>query len=452
MRASTSRGDAFVTVSARSDAASRLALLGGDPVRAPQSRQYPTWSEETKQHVIRLLDEGVALGLSKAQPEIGAVERALAEFHGVPWALGTSTGNGALHAALIGLELTAGDEVITSPYTYGVSVSCILHNNAIPTFADVVEGTGLIDPASVRERLTERTQAILVPHIFGNPADMTELCAIADKHGLKIIEDGSQAHGARHRGRRIGGFGDAAGFSANGVKPIAATEGGYMVAKDEETYWKAVVSTQHAGMGELPGRATEPGFPEDLRSAVDALIYSYRLAPINAALILGCLERVEAENDVRRKHLALLGTGLANLETISVPDLLHEDDVSSVHQAIVRFHSEPAGVSKASYLKALNSEGLYSYEYLPRLVNRAPRLSPDWSGPRVMWTENLQRANYDPTVVELPHAENQIRDHFNLMWNYVDYEPGLIQGMVDVFAKVEENLDALRAFERGEAV
>jgi len=437
-----------MTVTPRTDAAARLALQGGSPARKSESRQYPVWTEESRRHVARLLDEGVALGLSKHQPEIAAIENALAEFFGVPHALGTSTGNGALHAALIGLEITAGDEVMTSPYTYGVSISSILHNNCLPTFSDVIEGTGLMDPQSVRERLTERTRALLVPHIFGNPADMTALCAIADEHGLKIIEDGSQAHGAKHRGVRIGGFGDAAGFSANGVKPIAATEAGFMVTKHEDVYWKAVVSTQHAGMGELPGRMAEPGFPDELREAVDALIYTYRLTPVSAALMLGCLERVDPDNDVRRRHLALLSEGIAGLRSVSIPPLLHEGDESAIHQVIVRFDAEAAGVSKQTYLEALNAEGLYSYEYLPRPVNRAPRLSPDWSGPRVMWTENLRRANYDPTKVEVPHAENQIKNHFNLVWNYIDYDPEFIQGMVDAFAKVDENLDALRALER----
>ena len=120
---------------------------------------------------------------------------------------------------------------------------------------------------------------------------------------------------------------------------------------------------------------------------------------------------------------------------------------------IVRYDEQATGVSKQAYLDALNAEGLYSYVYLPRPVNQAPRLSPDWSGARVMWTENLKRAGYDPTQVEVPNAEAQIRDHFNLIWNYIDYEPAFIQGMVDVFHKVEQNLDALRAYEpaRGSA-
>lgn len=437
-----------MSLTTRTDAASSLALLGGAPVRTPEHKQYPVWTDRAKQHVARLLDEGVAMGLSKHQSEIGAVEAALAEFHGVPHALGTSTGNGALHAALIGLELAEGDEVMTSPYSYGVSVSCILQNNAIPTFADVVEGTGLLDPKSVSERITERTRAILVPHIFGNPADMTALSAVAERHDLKVIEDGSQAHGARHRGVRVGAFGHASGFSANGVKPLAATEAGYMVTKDPDVYWKAVVSTQHAGMGELPGRATEVGFPDDLQPAIDALVYSYRLSPVNAALILDALTRVDNENDVRRRHLSLLREGIDDLSSVSIPELLHPEDESAVHQVLIRFHGDRAGVSKRTYMAAVNAEGLYCYEYLTRPINRAPRLSPEWAGPRVMWTATLRRAGYDPTKVEVPHADQQIQDHFQLVWNYIEYDPGLIGGIVDVFAKVEENLPALQRYDR----
>jgi DegT/DnrJ/EryC1/StrS aminotransferase family len=97
---------------------------------------------------------------------------------------------------------------MTSAYTYGVSTSCILHTNCILTLADVTEGTGLLDPESVRERLTARPRAIPVRHIFGNPADMTPLCAIAQEHDLKLIEDGSQTPRAWHRAARVGGFGD----------------------------------------------------------------------------------------------------------------------------------------------------------------------------------------------------------------------------------------------------
>jgi perosamine synthetase len=424
-----------------------LALLGGTPARVPVAKRYPAFSEAAKRRVERLLDDGSVSGLSKAHPEIGAAEAALGDYHSVPWVLGTSSGHGALHAALIGLEITGGDEVMTSPFSWGVSVSCILHNGCIPTFADVQEGTGLLDPASVSERLTDRTRAILVPHIFGNPADMTALCAIAAERGIPVIEDGSQAHGARHRGRRVGSFGDASGFSCNGVKPLATSEAGYLLAKDGDTYWKAALSCAHAGGAEHPGRASEPGFPDALRPHIDSLVYTYRLSTINAALIIEQLKQLDDENAVRREHLALLRAGIDGVASVRIPEL-HEDDESAVHMVSLTFDPDVAGVSKATYMAALRAEGLFAFEYLTQPLHRSPRLSPHWSGPRVVWTDTLRRANYDPTTVELPGAERQVQASFQLTWNYVEFDPGLVEGIVDTIVKVEENLDALRGFER----
>src|SRR5690606_9932810 len=123
--------------------------------------------------------------------------------------------------------------------------------------------TGLLDPDAVEAAIDERTAAILVPHIYGAPADMTRLMAIADRHGLPVIEDGSQAHGARHRGRLVGTFGRAAGFSCNGIKPIAAGEAGFLLTSDADVHWRAVVSCAHPGRSreDLPGRLHDEGFP-----------------------------------------------------------------------------------------------------------------------------------------------------------------------------------------------
>src|SRR5580704_13219408 len=155
----------------------RLAMLGGRPARSPSKIRYPVFTQAALARVTQLLNDGAMSALSKAHPTISEVETLLAEFHGVDHAMVTSSGHAALHAALIGLELTAGDEVLTSPYSWGASVSCILHNNCIPTFADVEAGRGLLSPSAVADAITPRTRALLVPHIYGSPANMTELTA-----------------------------------------------------------------------------------------------------------------------------------------------------------------------------------------------------------------------------------------------------------------------------------
>src|ERR1700733_7881781 len=203
-----------------------LALLGGQPVGDPGRPHYPRFSERARARVDQLLQTGPMVGLSKEHPQVGEAEATIARWHGVEHCLTTASGHGALHAALIGLEITAGAEVVTTPYTWGASVSPILHNGAVPVFADVDPERGLLDSASVEAAIGPRTEAILVTHIYGQPADMTALRAVADRHGLALIEDGSQAHGARHRGTRVGAFGDAAGFSCMGGKLLATTEAG----------------------------------------------------------------------------------------------------------------------------------------------------------------------------------------------------------------------------------
>jgi dTDP-4-amino-4,6-dideoxygalactose transaminase len=427
--------------------ASDLALLGGPPVRTARANRYPVFSRAARDRVAQLLDEGSMSALSKAHPIVAESEKALADFHTVDHALLTSSGHAALHAALIGLELTAGDEVLTSPYSWGASVSCILHNNCVPTFADIESGSGLLSPEAVEATITPQTRALLVPHIYGNPANMTALSEIASRHGLFLIEDGSQAHGARHRGHRVGSFGDASGFSCNGVKPVATSEGGFLLTKQADVYFKATLSCQHAGGSENDGRASEPGFPDSLRPYVDSLIYTYRMSVLSAALAIDQLRKLDVENDARRANYRMLGSGLEGIESVRLPILPVEDE-SAVHMVTLTFEQEQVGISKATYIDALCAEGLHAFEYLTAPLHRLPRLSPDYDGPRVMWTEPLRRADYDPQRTPLPAADAQVAHSLQLTWNYIVEDEAFVRGIVDCFVKVEENLDALRAFER----
>jgi dTDP-4-amino-4,6-dideoxygalactose transaminase len=427
-----------------------LALLGGDPVQTLQPATYPRFDEETLAHVTRFLSQGPVQGLSKQHDVVRAFEERFAAFHEVPHCLATGSGHGALHSALIGLEITAGDHVLTSPYSWGASVSCILHNGALPVFADVDPATGLLDPARLGDCLTPQTTAILVPHIFGQPADMTAIMAFAQAHGLRVIEDACQAHGATHAGRPVGGIGDAAGFSINGIKPIATGEGGYMLTRHADVYWKAVLSGQHAGREGMPGRATEDGFPDELRACSDSLVYTYRPNCVSAILALHKLDVLERENEVRRQHVRRFLDGIADVEFLRLPAEAVSD--SRVYYMLsLDYDAELAGVARDTFLRALRAEGVKAVAYVERPLHRLPRLSPDWSGPRVMWTETLRRAGVDPTQTELPGCEAKVARSVDLPWNYAEPQPALIDQMAEAFRKVARGLDALRAYERARA-
>ena len=262
-----------------------------------------------------------------------------------------------------------------------------------------------------------------------------------------MVEDGSQAHGARHRGVRMGGFGDASGFSTNGVKPVATTEGGYMVTKEPDVYWKAIVSCQHAGRGDMIGRSNEPGSPEGLYPAVDTLVYTYRPNLVTALLTLDRLPKLDGENAARRANVESFRRQIAGVKAVSAP-VADPDGECAFHIQTLNFDAEHAGISRDTYLKALQAEGVPAVTYVEKSLHKSPRLSPDWNGPRVMWTETIRQSGSDPTKVELPGCELKVARSIDLPWNYYREDKALMASIAAAFVKLEEGLDELRDWER----
>jgi dTDP-4-amino-4,6-dideoxygalactose transaminase len=424
-----------------------LALLGGKPARIHRRPRFPVFSERARERVDEILRQGDSVGLGKLHPLIAEAEDTLAAWHGVEHCLGTATGFGSLHAAMIGLEITDGDEVVTSPYSWGASVSCILANGAVPVFADVHPGTGLLDPSAVERRISDRTRGILVPHIYGQPADLTRLREICDRRGLTLIEDGSQAHGARHRGRRVGSFGDASGFSAMGGKLLATTEAGYLLTNRADVYWKAVLSCQHAGGTEHPGRSSEPGFPEELQPYIDSLIFTYRLSTINAVLLVEQLTKLDEENANRARNRDQLRDLLKGVRSLEFPTC-GEGDVPVYHIMTMNFDAEAAGIRQETYRDALRAEGVPVFSYVATPLHKALRLDPDCPGPRVMWRSTMRAARADAATAELPGCDAKVAHSLELSWNYIEPNEEGMRSIADAIIKVEERLDDLVRYER----
>ncbi len=419
----------------------KLALLGGTAVGSVPQDPHPNFSEQTTRRVTELLERGATVGLSKKAKEIGEAEAAIAQWQDVPYCLGTASGHAALHSAVIGLEVSSGDEVITTPYTWGASISCILHNNAIPIFADVDPETGLLDAASVVECITPRTRGILAVHIYGQPANMTALCNIAKAHGLVVIEDGSQAHGALHKGAKVGRFGDAAGFSCMGGKLLASSEAGYMVTPHEKVYWKAALCGQHTG------RSGEDGFPDALRPYVDSLVYTYRLSPLAAVMLTEQLKKVDGEIEARRRNVALFRRAMEGVQSVRFPNY-PDGDEPSYHMLTMNFQPKAAGVSKATYMRALGAEGVGIFSYVPSPINTWRRLQwQDYNGPKVMWTETLRRHGIDYRQVKVPNCELKIKCSLEMGWNYTRVNEVGMKQLAWAFHKVEENQEALKEWE-----
>jgi len=423
--------------------AKTLALYGGTPVGSPTAPPYPRFTCDAIDRVTQLLERGDAVGLGRSNSVIREAEEGIAKWQGVAHCLGTTSGHAALHAALIGLEITGGDEVITTPYTWGASVSCILHNGAVPVFADVHRETGLLDPESVESQITTRTRAILAVHIFGQAADMTTLRRIADERGLALIEDGSQAHGAIHAGRKVGQFGDASGFSCMGGKLLATTEAGYMVTPREDVYWKAALGCQHNG------RSGDDGFPSDLRPYVDSLVYTYRLSTVNAILLSEQIKKVDAEIDGRRRNAAAFRAAMDGVSSVRLPDYAPADD-PSYHMLTMTFAPERAGITRDTYAEALRAEGVGTFGYVPAPISQWRRLDPTCDMPRTLWQDVIRRSGRSYAEVPVPNCEWRIAHALELGWNYVTPDADGMSQLADAFHKIEQNLDVLRDREAAE--
>jgi dTDP-4-amino-4,6-dideoxygalactose transaminase len=422
----------------------KLALLGGEPSGVTGAGPWPRFTPEAIARVVELLERGETVTLGK-RGVVGEAEAAVSAYHGGRHTMLLNSGHASLHAALMGLEIGPGDEVITTPYTWGASIACILHAGAVPVFVDVDPVTGLLDPERIAPAITPRTKAILAVHIYGQPADMPAIRAIADRHGLFVIEDGSQAHGATIHGEKVGSFSDAAGFSCMGGKLLATAEAGYLVTPHADVYWKAALMGQHYG------RSADPGFPEAYKPYDDSLVFTYRLSPLIAALVPSQLAKLDGELAARRENVARLRERLAGIAWLRFPDY-PSGFAPAYHMLTTNYVSEAAGVSRATILKALGSEGVGIFAYVPSPISTWRRLQwRDYDGPTPLWMEGLRRAGIDYAAVELPGCDHKIAHAMEIGWNYVTPDPSAMDQLAAAFRKVDRHLESLRQWERREA-
>jgi dTDP-4-amino-4,6-dideoxygalactose transaminase len=424
-------------------ASAKLALLGGTPVGKITYPKFPTFTDRAIARTAEMLRAGKLYGLGRKHvPEIGEAEAVISSYHGGRHVLATSSGHAALQSALAGLEICGGDEVITTPYTWGASISCILHQNAIPVFVDIERETGLIDPAQIEAAITPRTKAILAVHLFGQPANLRRLRAIADKHKLMLIEDGSQAHGAEIDGQRVGTVGDAAGFSCMGGKILATTEAGYLVTPHEPVYWKGAMIGQHMG------RFSDGGMPEELAPYRDSLVYTYRVEPFNAVLLTEQFAKLDAELAERRRHADLLRQHLASAQFLKLPH--YAPGVKpSYHLLSFTLDSEAAGVTRDTFAAAMKAEGLNMIGYVPSPISDWPRLHwQGYRGPRVSWLSTLEAAKVDYRNLPLPNTRWRVNQALETGFDMVAPNEPMIARMAEIILKVEANIGALRDHER----
>jgi dTDP-4-amino-4,6-dideoxygalactose transaminase len=215
--------------------------------------------ERLRHEIEPLLDRILVSGEFILGESVRRFEEAFAAYCGAAFGIGVNSGTSALHLALLAAGVGPGDEVITTPLTFLATVSAIVYTGARPILVDITPDTFTLDPACIEAAITPRTRAILPVHLYGHPADMDPILDIARRHGLVVIEDASQAHGAEYKGRRAGSLGDAGCFSFYPSKNLGACgEGGIVVTSNPE--WARRVRCLRDWGEAPPGQRALPGY------------------------------------------------------------------------------------------------------------------------------------------------------------------------------------------------
>ncbi|QIO55871.1 DegT/DnrJ/EryC1/StrS family aminotransferase (plasmid) [Rhizobium leguminosarum bv. trifolii] len=263
--------------------------------------QYQSIKGEIDAAVLGVLASGqYVLG-----DEVAHFEQEFADYCNVKHAIAVNTGTSALHLALLAAGVGPGDEVITVPFTFVATVSAICYTGARPVFVDVEPVTLTMDPAEVEAKITPRTKAIVPVHLYGQMADMDAIKAIAERHGIPVIEDACQAHGAQYKGHRAGSMGLSGCFSFYPGKNLGACgEGGMVVTNDDD---------QAKTMRMLRDWGQEQRYHHLLKG------FNYRMDAIQGAILRVKLRHLEAWTEARRTHARRYSSLLAGSTVLTTP-------------------------------------------------------------------------------------------------------------------------------------
>ena len=316
-----------------------------------QQDQIPLAQPDVGAREEELILEVLRSGQLSLGPMGERFEREFAAWLGVEDAVMTSSGTTALHLGVRALGWGEGDEVVTSPFSFVASANCLLYERIRPVFVDVEEETLDLDPAAAADAVGEKTVGLLPVHIFGFPAAMPELEALARRHGLGILEDACEALGAADsEGRKVGARGNLATFAFYANKQMTTGEGGMIVPRDPGEAARLRSERNQ-------GRAVDMGWLDH-----DRLGFNYRLSDLAAALGVAQVEKLDSLLERRAEVARMYEEQLAGLEGVRTPVASRGNEVRSWFVYAVRL---PQGTDRDGVIRHLAERGVASKAYLP---------------------------------------------------------------------------------------
>jgi len=372
------------------------AILGGSPavtLDQTAANRWPILTEEDEAAVLAVMRDG-DLSTHAVTREL---ERDYRNYFGIKHALAHCNGTAALLAAFFAIDLKPGDEVIVPSATWWASVLPMIWLGAVPVFAESEPACLGLDPDDVLRKVTARTRAIVVVHLWGMPSRMTELLVIARQHGLKVIEDASHAHGARWRDRPCGTLGDVGVFSLQGHKLAPAGEGGMLLTASDQLIERAILLGDVERIWQLQGSTR--------RFAATSFGVKTRMSPLNAAVARVQLKHLDERNERRNENLRYLS---AHLDGMGFETFLPPAHVQRVYfEYHVRIDSRRLGIPIKTLVEALRAEGCDVQ--LPRypLVHQQPMFTEGAFAAIARLPADIAPPTYNPDALPGTTLANQ---------------------------------------------
>lgn len=259
-------------------------------------------------------------GMIAQGPKVLEFEKEFSSWVGADYGVATNSGTSALHVSLLSCGIGAGDEVITTPFTFIASGNSIVYTGAKPVFGDIDLKTYTLDPNSIEPLITDKTKAIMPVHLYGQSADMGAICDIAQDYDLLVIEDAAQAHGTTFEGKKVGSIGDMACFSFYPTKNMTTSEGGMITTNNGEFVEEAHIFRAHGSR---------------VKYHHDDIGYNFRMTDISAAIGLAQLEVIDEFNRKRIANANYLNEGLADIDNVVTP-YVRKSSTHVYHQYTIR--------------------------------------------------------------------------------------------------------------------
>ncbi len=411
----------------------KLAVLGGKRTIDPDKAKYfwPIINSGVEKAVVKQLHTSVSIynrsGILKE------FEDSYAKKFSKKYALLCSSGTLAIHSMFVAAGFKSGDEVICPAYTFFATVTPLLFTGATPILCDT-DTYGNIDPKEIERKITKRTKAVIITHMWGMPCQMDEILRICKKYKLLLLEDASHAHGAMYKGKQVGSFGDMAAWSLQGLKNISGGEGGILVTNNSDFYYRAIL------LGHYNKRCVQeiPKNHKLAKFAVTGMGLKYRSHPLAVTLAFEGLKKLSKYQKIRNQYATKIIKSLSKNEILS-PIIPPKGTKSSWYALIFKYKAK--GVSIEKFYEALKAEGLTEFD---RPMSTTPlNLMPLFQEPWALFPEYAKH-KFSYKSGDFPKAEYFYKNILKIPVWATSSDRGLILKYIQGIKKVIDNYNNIK--------